>query len=41
MDEAYLQEAIDRTRASLAEPPAKKQRPSKGVSPATAARRSR
>jgi site-specific DNA-methyltransferase (adenine-specific) len=41
MDEAYLQEAIERARESLAETPAKKQRPSKGVSPATATRRSR
>ncbi len=41
LDEAYLQEAIERARESLAETPAKKQRPPKGVRPATAARRSR
>jgi len=39
LDEAYLQEAIDRARESLAEP-AKEKRPPKGVRPATAARRS-
>jgi site-specific DNA-methyltransferase (adenine-specific) len=41
LDEAYLQEAIERARETLAETPAKKERPSKGVRPATAARRSR
>jgi site-specific DNA-methyltransferase (adenine-specific) len=41
MDEAYLKEAIERARESLAETPAKKERPSKRPSPPTAARRSR
>jgi site-specific DNA-methyltransferase (adenine-specific) len=41
MDEAYLKEAIERARESLAGTPAKKERPSKRPSPPTAARRSR
>jgi site-specific DNA-methyltransferase (adenine-specific) len=41
LDEAYLQEAIERTREILAGPSEKRKRPTKGVHPATAARRSR
>jgi site-specific DNA-methyltransferase (adenine-specific) len=41
LDEAYLQEAIERARESLADAAPKKDRPSKGARPATAARRSR
>jgi site-specific DNA-methyltransferase (adenine-specific) len=41
MDEAYLQEAIERARESLSDGATKKQRPSKGARPATAVRRTR
>jgi site-specific DNA-methyltransferase (adenine-specific) len=41
MDEAYLREAIDRARASLAEEAPKRRRPSKAPRPSTTVRRSR